>query len=96
MAYYVTVKQEVQERILPSFVTGTKSADGNVILFQSDLNGVPGLTLSERAEKVGGALLTPEQTRMEIDGTIENPAKCFDPDEVKEDTAKKESEVNNG
>lgn len=45
MAYYVKVKPEVKERILPSFVTGTKSADGNIILFQSDLNGVTGLTL---------------------------------------------------
>ncbi len=96
MAYYVKVKPEVKERILPSFITGTKSADGNIILFQSDLNGVAGLTLSDRAEKVGGALLTPEQARMEIDGTTENPAKCFDPDEVKEDTTQKESEVNNG
>lgn len=100
MAYYVKVKPEVKERFLPSFVTGTKSADGNIILFQSDLNGVAGLTLSDRAKAVGGALLTPEQTRMEIDGTIGNPAKCYDPEEV-EDTIgnnddNKESEVNNG
>lgn len=100
MAYYVKVKPEVKDRILPSFVTGTKSADGNIILFQSDLNGVAGLTLSDRAKAVGGALLTPEQTRMEIDGTIENPAKCYDPNEKEEaaigSDGNKESEVNNG
>lgn len=101
MAYYVKVKPEVKERFLPSFVTGTKSADGNIILFQSDLNGVAGLTLSDRTKAVGGALLTPEQTRMEIDGTIENPAKCYDPEEVEDTTGNnddndnKESEVNN-
>ncbi len=85
MAYYVKVKQGVKERFLPSFVTGTKSADGNIILFQSDLNGVAGLTLSDRVNTVGGALLTPDQARMEIDGTIENPAKVYDPKELKKE-----------
>lgn len=85
MAYYVKVKQGVKERFLPSFVTGTKSADGNIILFQSDLNGVAGLTLSDRVNTVGGALLTPDQARMEIDGTIENPAKVYDPKELEKE-----------
>lgn len=79
MAYYVKVKPEVRNRILPSYIQGTKSADGNVILFQSDLANVEGMTLSERAANVGGALLTPEEAKREIDGTTTSPAVCYDP-----------------
>ncbi len=87
MAYYVKVKPKVKDRILPSYITGTKSADGNIILFQSDLNGVEGLTLSDRVNAVGGAMLTPEQTRKEIDGTCKTPSTCYDPYEEKEDVS---------
>lgn len=86
MAYYVKVTPEVRNRILPSFI-GTKAKDDNIILFQSDLNGVEGLTLSDRAKKVGGALLTAQQAKAEIDGTCEMFSQCYDPDAKKvEDT----------
>lgn len=103
MAYYVKVKPEVRDRILPSYIKGKKTFDGNIILFQSDLNGVAGLTLSERVAKIGGALLTPEEAKREIDGTTNSPVKCYDLAE--EDGADSsstvvgkntESEVNNG
>lgn len=108
MAYYVKVKPEVRDRILPRYIKGTKSADGNIILFQSDLNGVPGLTLSDRAAAVGGALLTPIEAKLEISGTCADYARCYDPEAVEEeakeetttegstDNATEESEVNNG
>lgn len=109
MAYYVKVKPEVRDRILPHYIKGTKSADGNIILFQSDLNGVAGLTLSDRAAAVGGALLTPVEAKMEMAGTCADFARCYDPEavakeEVMEETSDKEtinnateeSEVNNG
>lgn len=96
MAYYVKVKPSVKERIVPPAVTGKKAADGNIILFQSDLNGINGLTLSDRVAAVGGALLTQEETRKEIDGTCEHPAECYDPEEIKSaELTKEESEVKN-
>lgn len=96
MAYYIKVKPAVRDRFLPSYITGTKAADGNVILFQSDLNGIDGLTLSDRAKVVGGALLTPKQAKEEINGTTA-PAECYDPEEIKElNNIKEESEVSNG
>jgi hypothetical protein len=98
MAYYVKVTPEVRNRILPSFI-GTKAKDDNIILFQSDLNGVEGLTLSDRAKKVGGALLTAQQAKAEIDGTCEMFSQCYDPDAkkvaeepVKEETTETEEE----
>lgn len=92
MAYYVKVTPEVRNRILPSFI-GTKAKDDNIILFQSDLNGVEGLTLSDRAKKVGGALLTAQQAKAEIDGTCEMFSQCYDPDakKVVEEPAKEET-----
>lgn len=109
MPYYVKVKPEVRARILPSHITGTKAKDGNIILFQSDLIGVQGATLSDRVTFVGGALLTPKEARQEIDGT-KTPAYCYDPEAKQKDNIpeentpseelpnndKEESEVNNG
>lgn len=92
MAYYVKVKPSVRDRILPKYITGTKAADGNIILFQSDLNSVDGLTLSDRASVVGGVLLTPQEAKQEIDGTCEHPAECYDPEEKKSDITPDEEE----
>lgn len=104
MPYYVKVKPEVRARILPSHITGTKAKDGNIILFQSDLIGVEGATLSDRVANIGGALLTSREAKQEIDGT-KTPAYCYDPEAKQEenvpneellDNNKQESEVNNG
>lgn len=83
MPYYVKVKPEVRARILPSHITGTKAKDGNIILFQSDLIGVDGATLSDRVTAIGGALLTPNEAKQEIDGT-KTPAYCYDPEAKQE------------
>lgn len=91
MAYYVKVKPAVRDRLLPSYITGTKAADGNVILFQSDLNSVDGLTLSDRVSVLGGALLTPQQAKQEIDGTCV-PSICYDPEANESNPEENESD----
>lgn len=79
MPYYVKVTPEVKKQILPDYVVKPKAKDGNYLLFQSDLIGVPGNTLQERVDHVGGALLTPDERRAEGLGTVETPAKCYTP-----------------
>lgn len=79
MPYYVKVTPEVKRQILPDYVVKPKSADGNYLLFQTDLIGIEGNTLQERVDHVGGALLTPDERRAEGLGTAEPPAKCYTP-----------------
>lgn len=81
MPYYVKVTPKVKEQILPSYVKKPKAKDGNYLLFQNDLIGIEGNTLSERCSRVGGALLTPAERKAEGDGTVENPAYCYTPKE---------------
>lgn len=92
MPYYVKVTKKVKEAIVPSYVGVTKTADGNYLLYQSALSEIEGNTLSERAERVGGALLNVAQARMEINGTT-SPAACHTPKEYGgEDETEGESE----
>ena len=81
MPYYVKVTPEVKKQILPEYVVKPKAADGNYLLFQSDLIGVEGNTLKDRADRVGGALLTPDERKAEGNGTADPPAKCYTPEE---------------
>lgn len=110
MPYYVKVTPKVKEQILPEYVKKPLSKDGNYLLFQNDLIGIEGNTLMDRVNRVGGALLTPEERKAESDGTTDSPAYCYTPKEyggTDETTDKgegsfetaaptnKESEVNN-
>lgn len=81
MPYYVKVTPQVRNKILPDYTKKPKAKDGNYLLFQSDLIGIKGNTLSERAANVGGALLTPAECKAERDGTADSPAYCFTPAE---------------
>lgn len=81
MPYYVKVTPEVRNKILPDYTKKPKAKDGNYLLFQSDLIGIKGNTLSERVANVGGALLTPAECKAERDGTVDSPAHCFTPAE---------------
>ena len=81
MPYYVKVTPQVRNKILPDYTKKPKSKDGNYLLFQSDLIGIKGNTLSERVANVGGALLTPAECKAERDGTVDSPAHCFTPAE---------------
>lgn len=79
MPYYVKVTKKVREAILPAYLVVQKTFDGNYLLFQSALEKVEGNTLSERYERIGGALLTPLEAKAEIKGTSCLP--CHTPKE---------------
>lgn len=96
MPYYVKVTPEVKSQILPDYVVKPKAKDGNYLLFQTDLIGVPGNTLQERVDHVGGALLTPDERRAEGLGTANPPAKCYTPSEYGgTDTHEESSDADN-
>lgn len=81
MPYYVKVTPQVRNKILPDCTKKPKSKDGNYLLFQGDLIGIKGNTLSERVSNVGGALLTPAECKAEREGTVDSPAHCYTPAE---------------
>lgn len=56
-----------------------KTADGNYLLWQSDIMSVNGGSLNERIERVGGAKLSPVEAKAETDGRVETPAYCYTP-----------------
>lgn len=56
-----------------------KTRDGNYIIWMTDLDSVPGVTLAERVKYVGGALLTPEEAKAERNGTAETYAYVYTP-----------------
>lgn len=78
MGYYVKVTKAVAEQILDKGVKATQTKDGNCLLWQSELNGLDGANLSERAANVGGALLTATEAKNETDGNGKG-AYCFTP-----------------
>lgn len=78
MPYYIKVTKKVKEALLPPSIVGTRTADGNYLLYQSAISSVTGKTLSERAETVGGAMLTQLEAKEEIKGT-DSPAYCYTP-----------------
>ncbi len=80
MGYYVKVTEQVASQVLAQGVKLTKTKDGNCLLWQTELNGVAGVNLSERCRTVGGALLTPVAASEELKGT-DAPAYCFTPEE---------------
>ncbi len=79
MPYYVKVTPTAKEQILPDYVVKPKAKDGNYLLFQTDLIGIEGATLSDRVANVGGALLTPAECKAERLGTVSTPAECYTP-----------------
>lgn len=79
MKYYVKVTKQVAEKIIRSGVPLTMTSDGNCLLYQSELNGVDGMNLNERAAKVGGSLVVESDALAEINGTTDTPAYCYTP-----------------
>lgn len=79
MRYYVKVTKEVAEVITKTGVPLTMTHDGNCLLYQSELNDVPGVNLSARAAYAGGALIEEYSALAEIDGSVANPAYCYTP-----------------
>lgn len=84
MAFYIKVTKEVSDKLGLTAIRN-KTADGNVLLWQADLNRIEGDTIFERAERIGGKAITAQEAKAEKDGT-ENPAEVYTPDEYKEDT----------
>lgn len=79
MKYYVKVTKQVAEAIIRSVVPLTMTSDGNCLLYQSELNGVDGVNLNERAANVGGSLVAESDALAEIKGTTDTPAYCYTP-----------------
>lgn len=79
MRYYVKVTKEVAEVITKDGVPLTMTHDGNCLLYQSELNDVPGVNLSARAAYAGGALIEEHSALAEIDGSVATPAYCYTP-----------------
>lgn len=79
MKYYVKVTKQVAETIIKSGVPLTMTSDGNCLLYQSELNGVKGVDLNERAANVGGSLVVESDALAEIKGTTDTPASCYTP-----------------
>lgn len=79
MRYYVKVTKEVAEVITKAGVPLTMTHDGNCLLYQSELNDVPGVNLSARASYAGGALIEEYSALAEIDGSVAIPAYCYTP-----------------
>lgn len=79
MRYYVKVTKEVAEVITKDGVPLTMTHDGNCLLYQSEMNDVPGVNLSARAAYAGGALIEERSALAEIDGSIATPAYCYTP-----------------
>lgn len=81
MRYYVKVTKEVADVITKAGVPLTMTHDGNCLLYQSELNDVPGVNLSARAAYAGGALIEEHTALSEIDGSVATPAYCYTPAE---------------
>lgn len=79
MKYYVKVTKQVAEKIIRSGVPLTMTSDGNFLLYQSELNGVDGVNLNERAANAGGSLIAESDALAEINGTTDTPASCYTP-----------------
>lgn len=79
MKYYVKVTKQVAETIIRIGVPLTMTSDGNCLLYQSELNGVDGVNLNERAANVGGSLVAESDALAEINGTTDTHAYCYTP-----------------
>lgn len=79
MKFYVKVTKQVAKKIIRSGVPLTMTSDGNCLLYQSELNGVDGVNLNERAANVGGSLVAESDALAEIKGTTDTPASCYTP-----------------
>ena len=57
-----------------------KTADGNILLWQADLNIIPGETIFDRDAFVGGVAMQGQSAKAEIDGTAVPPAEVTIPE----------------
>lgn len=98
MAYYIKVTKKVADKIGAPVENRNKTADGNILLWQADLNTIPGETIFDRASFVGGVAMTGQAAKAEIDGTAVPPAEVTIPeyyqDKEDEKPAEDDTEAN--
>lgn len=80
MAYYIKVAKLVADKIGAPAENRNKTADGNILLWQADLNIIPGETIFDRAAFVGGVAMPGQSAKAEIDGTAVPPAEVTIPE----------------
>lgn len=99
MAYYIKVAKLVADKIGAPVENRNKTADGNILLWQADLNIIPGETIFDRAQHVGGVAMTGQAAKAEIDGTAVPPAEVTIPeyyqDKVEETPAEGDTDTGN-
>lgn len=99
MAYYIKVAKEVADKIGAPVENRNKTADGNILLWQADLNIIPGETIEDRAAFVGGVAMPGQSAKAEIDGTAVPPAEVTIPeyyqDKVEETPAEGDADTGN-
>lgn len=66
-------------RMFANLALRNKTKDGNYIIWMTDIDSVPGLTLDDRISYVGGAKLTPMEAKAERNGTANPPASVYTP-----------------
>lgn len=66
-------------KIFANLALRNKTKDGNYIIWMTDIDSVPGLTLDDRISYVGGAKLTPMEAKAERNGTANPPASVYTP-----------------
>lgn len=94
MAFYIKVTRQVADKLGLTEIRN-KTADGNVLLWQADVSRFEGDTVFDRAGKIGGVCLYPQQAKEEIDGT-DNPVPVTTPDEYKDAEDDVNSDENTG
>lgn len=66
-------------KLVTNLALRNKTKDGNYIIWMTDIDSVPGLTLDDRISYVGGAKLTPMEAKAERNGTANPPASVYTP-----------------
>lgn len=79
MAYYIKVAKKVADKIGAPVENRNVTADGNILLWQADLNIIPGETIFDRATFIGGVAMMAVQAKAEIVGTSD-PAEVTIPE----------------
>lgn len=95
MAFYIKVTKQVADKLGLTEIRNA-TADGNVLLWQADVSQFEGDTVFDRAGKIGGVCLYPQQAKEEIDGTTDSPVPVTTPDEYKDVEDDVNSDENTG
>lgn len=94
MAYYIKVAKLVADKIGAPVENRNKTADGNILLWQADLNIIPGETIDDRAAYVGGKAMPGQLAKTEIDGTAVQPEKVTIPEYYQDKVVESPAEGN--